>query len=180
MIRQHKALEAQKVADTSDLSNKVNSGATIGSAGFAVASNAAQDLAAARTVARVTGPIGHLLDAATQTAGFKADRASGMPLDEALVKHAGGMVLGSILGAVGRGVGIAATPEVPPLAEFDGALLGEAGNYLGQDMAAGAAVGLHKTKGELKLVGRNISAMDNPSAWVSDPDRSLHSPFRDR
>jgi hypothetical protein len=179
MIRRHKALMAQreqraangpstaaKIAQTAGMARDVTSAAEIGMAGIAAISRDVDDLRAARTAARVTGPLGHALDATSQAAGYVSDRRAGMPTDEAAIKHVGG--LGLQTGAQIRGprIGAALGSEGGPGGMLLGSLLGYAGSKAAEPLGAVLA---NDWRGWKQLYGDAERGFNRTMSWLNDP-----------
>lgn len=188
MIRRHKAMlatregqgagdgsTAAKIARTADTAGNVTAAAEIAPAAMTALSGAAEDLEAAKAVARFTGPMGRLLSAASQTTGFKADRARGMPLDEAFIKHAGGLALGAVGQAGGSYLGgLAGAPGGVGGVRAGAALGGYMGGKDGEFLAEDAANAWHDAKrtyrGFRDVFDRNMAAVNDPNSWIRPRD----------
>jgi len=92
---------ARQVERTADRAGNALDAAQAGAATHAALSGNAKAERFARRLVRRAGPVGHGITALEAGAGYVADRADGMPRDEAIVRR-GSKVL---LGVAGTGVG---------------------------------------------------------------------------
>jgi hypothetical protein len=156
---------ARKVADGADHAGKAVTGAELGSASYAVVSGQPRALKAAKAVGRAAGPIGRILSATEAGAEFQADRAKGMPLDEAIIKNGGGLALGLGLGGLGAAGGGAAGTAVLP---GGGTLVGAgAGGYAGAEAGESLGERLQLSVADLKARARDAARQ------VTDPNYYL-------
>lgn len=153
MIREQKAHNARQAAGTADLAGNVASAANVGVSTVADLSHDAEDLRSAKAVAKFLGPVGEVFSAAAASQGFKADRAEGMPFDEAMIKHAGGFILSKPIGAAGAWSG-----------GVLGALVGLPGG--------GAAVGWHMGQKDGEFLGRDLARLwgGAKTAWKNSQE----------
>jgi hypothetical protein len=158
---------AAKIADTAKLAGDVTTTAELVPAAVAALSRDVDDLEAAKAVARFTGPVGRVLSAVAATAGFKADRKNGMPLDEAFIKHGGGLLLGAGLGAAGRVAGsVIGAPGGAAGSLFGGAAVGAIAEKDGEFLAEDLADTWGDAKRATRWFTRQVGALNEPSYWV--------------
>lgn len=162
-LRQGGAVRSRQIAGMSNLAGEVVTAAELGPAGVALASGAAEDIEAARFVARVTGPLGKILSTVVASESFKADRAEGMPLDEALIEHGGGLVTRAALGSVG---GWAGASVAGPFGLGLGAYVGEKdGEFLAQGLAHGWRGAKDAARRNWGAVRDGLTLLERPPNW---------------
>jgi hypothetical protein len=169
---------AAKVKRTLDQAGDVMTAYEAAPAAIATLSRDARDLKAAKAVGRAMGPAGKVVSGGAAVAGFMADRAGGMPLDEALIKHAGGQVLGLLGGTGGAMLGAAGGVYFGGPA---GAVAGGVGGYYAGSKA-GEALGDHAAESWAlsKVKARQIKRrFDIGTSNLEDPPRRFGQGRRD-
>jgi hypothetical protein len=165
----------QKIADTIGLAGQINDVFEEAPKMFA-ALTGPEDMKAAKHFAKkITGGVGKLLSLGEAEAQYRADRARGVPEDEALLNSYGGMGLGYLGGALGglAGGAIGSLAGAPGTAIGVGAgTLGGAyvgGEYGGPFLARGLREA-KETAGEVRDEWRRgiVKAM-NPYTYVRPP-----------
>lgn len=177
MRRKQEAYNARQAAGTANLAGDVASAAKVGVATVADVSRDAEDLRSAKAVAKFLGPVGDLFSAAAASEGFKADRAGGLPFDEAMIKHAGGFILSKPIGAAGAWSGgvLGGLVGLPGAGAAVGGHMGQKdGEYLGRDLArlwGGAKTAWKNSEAFGKqlqsTVAHGVSRMSDPN-WLHE------------
>lgn len=187
---EREAQQQQKISGAADLTDKVldrsqRAAETLGTIG--------QDeelMNFARKYGKLTGPAGVVLSAMSKRADFQADRARGVPLDEAFVKHGGryalelaGGAAGSAVGATtGGALGALAGSEVPVVGNVAGGLLGAGiggfagsvgGAYAGEYGADRIAAGYRRLKRGETGIQRHIYELTDPMMIMQRYTRGL-------
>lgn len=127
---------------------------------------------AMRAVRRVGGRLGPAASITAASANYRANLLGGMPKDEALIRNAGGFVLGNVAGAFEGGVaGLVATRKFNPLAVRTAMVAGQyVGQKAGEHAAADVADGWSGVKRQARdtgtLVTRSLGALSNPNNCV--------------
>lgn len=164
MIRGQKAHNARQLADTASVAGNVTTASQLVPATVAAVSKDVDDIAAAKAISKVAGPIGDILSVVAAKEGFKADRAAGMPLDEAFIKHGGGLVLGKGIGVVSGWAG--GTLAGPPGAILLGGMGEKDGEMLATDLAETWGSSKRFAKQLAGTVQRGLSQADDPGYWL--------------
>jgi hypothetical protein len=180
MTDEQKARNEARAADLASRADEMNSLSEQVSDAFAKTAGATEDLEAASAFKKFTGPVGKLLSTIAAAEGFKADRHRGMPLDEAVIKHGGGLVLGTLIGDVAGAAGATVCAPADPVAGpipsiFCGGAMKHMGGKDGEWLAEAGADAWHASKASVgSLVNtfrRNVGAINTPSNWAPGQDR---------
>ncbi len=131
---------------------------------------------AAKSIQKVTGPAGHVLSIGAAKAGYKADRLRGMPKDEAVIRHGGGLALGALLGAAGAYAGGALGARGGHRGALAGSgLFGYMGAWDGKEIARQTADAWHDAKAfsaqVSRTIGRNLATLNDPRYWANRTGR---------
>jgi len=169
---QERADLARRVGGVAKIVENEVTAAQVVSALFAAASGFDEDLKAAKFVKNVGGPIGPAVSVTGAIAGYEADRRSGMPKDEALIKNGGGFVLGQSLEKLaGASGGLLAARRLNPAAVVGTASVMEyLGQWDGEDVAHLTQEGWRDTKAKARDIARTarqgITWANDPCTWV--------------
>lgn len=186
-VRENARLQAERemreadrsdsVADTADRTSDLLTAFQIAPATAGVFGDA-DALALARRLGKVFPYADNVLSLISATAGYKADRARGMPVDEAAMKNGGGLVRakaadagGTIFGAwLGANLGRPAGPEGVAAGGVIGGLLGgESAERLTGVADDHIAAGWRRYKRRMDNVraswGDELRRLSSPLAW---------------
>lgn len=180
MTVEQKARNEARAADLASRADELNSLSERVSHDFAKSAGSADDLQSARAFKKFTGPMGKLLSTIAATEGFKADRHRGMDLDEALIKHGGGLALGTMIGDVAGAAGATVCSPADlvagPIPSIScGGVMQHMGGKDGEWLAEAGADAWRRSKASVgSLVDtfrRNLGAINTPSNWAPGQGR---------